>query len=229
MTGKEITMTVQGQARAGEIADRGVAGVKSGKTPGVEETPPPGPGELPQTPQEIEGPYFRLGAPQRSNLLEPGDEPESILSARVLNEKGTPIPGALVNFWHCNHVGEYDAVGYRYTGYVVADEAGQYEVTSIIPASYLPRLAKHFHVKVQGSASRSPPSSSSRASRATPTTSTTIPRCSCPARSTRTVSSTAPSTSSSRSSPRRGMSPRRPSQPGFKPLSVRIPSSEGQA
>jgi len=44
MTGKEITMTVQGQARAGEIADRGVAGVKSGKTPGVPETPPPGPG-----------------------------------------------------------------------------------------------------------------------------------------------------------------------------------------
>jgi len=150
MTGKEITMTVQGQARAGEIADRGVAGVKSGKTPGVPETPPPGPGELQQTPQEIEGPYFRLGAPERSNLLEPGDKPEIILSGRVLNEKGTPIPGALVNFWHCNHVGEYDAVGYRYTGYVVADEAGQYEVTSIIPASYLPRLAKHFHVKVQG-------------------------------------------------------------------------------
>ena len=27
-----------------------------------------------KTPREIEGPYFRLGAPNRSNLLEPGDK-----------------------------------------------------------------------------------------------------------------------------------------------------------
>ncbi len=143
-------MTVQGQARASEVPDRGVPGVMSGKTPGVRETPPPGPGELRQTPQEIEGPYFRLGAPNRSNLLEPGDKPEIILTGRVLNEKGTPISGALVHFWSCDKNGDYDAVGYRYTGYVVADEAGRYEVTSIIPGSYQPRKAKHFHVKVQG-------------------------------------------------------------------------------
>lgn len=142
-------MTMQGQARAGEVADRGVPGVMSGKTPGVRETPPPGPGELPQTPQEIEGPYFRLGAPNRANLLEPGDKPELVISGRVLNEKGMPIPGAVVNFWHANHDGEYDMVGYRYTGYVVTDEAGRYSVTTIIPGSYLPRMAKHVHVKVQ--------------------------------------------------------------------------------
>src|SRR5215469_13499430 len=101
-------MTVQGQARAGEIAGRGVAGVKSGKTPGVPETPPPGPGELQQTPQEIEGPYFRLGAPQRSNLLEPGDKPEIVLTGRVLNQLGAPIPGADVHFWTSDGVGTYD-------------------------------------------------------------------------------------------------------------------------
>ena len=70
-------MMVQGQARTGEVPGRGGPGVMSGKTPGVRETPPAGPGELQQTPQEIEGPYFRLGAPQRSNLLEPGDKPAS--------------------------------------------------------------------------------------------------------------------------------------------------------
>src|SRR5215471_16964965 len=128
MTGKEITMTVQGQARAGEIADRGAAGVKSGKTPGVPETPPPGPGELAQTPWEIEGPYFRLGAPQRSNLLEPGDKAEIVLTGRVLNPKGTPIAGAVVNFWHSSADGEYDMVGYRYTGWVATDAEGRYEL-----------------------------------------------------------------------------------------------------
>ena len=143
-------MMVQGQARTGEVPGRGGPGVMSGKTPGVRETPPPGPGELPQTPQEIEGPYFRLGAPQRSNLLEPGDKPGIILTGRVLNEKGTPIAGALVQIWSCDARGDYDAVGYRYTGYVVADEAGRYQVTSIIPGSYQPRKARHFHVKVQG-------------------------------------------------------------------------------
>jgi len=140
---------MQGQARQGEVTDRGVAGVMSGKTPGVRETPPPGPGELPQTPYEIEGPYFRLGAPRRSNLLEPGDKPGIILSGRVLNEKGTPIPGAVVQFWSCDHDGEYDMIGFKYTGYQVADAAGRYELTTIMPGAYQPREAKHIHVKVQ--------------------------------------------------------------------------------
>lgn len=142
-------MTVREQAREDEAPDRGVPGAKAGKTPGVPETPPPGPGELPQTPQEIEGPYFRLGAPQRSNLLEPGDKPGLVLSGQVLSAKGVPIPGAVVNFWSSDLYGNYDMVGYRYTGYVVTDEAGRYEVTTIIPGYYQPRNAKHIHVKLQ--------------------------------------------------------------------------------
>ena len=55
----------------------------------------------------------------------------------------------MVNFWHCNHDGEYDMVGYRYTGYVVTDDDGRYELTTIIPGAYQPRQAKHLHVKVQ--------------------------------------------------------------------------------
>jgi protocatechuate 3,4-dioxygenase beta subunit len=111
---------------------------------------PPGPGELKPTPQEIDGPYFRLGAPPRSNLLEPGDKPELVLSGRVLNEKGRPIPHAIVNVWSSDSVGNYDMVGYKYTGYVFTDEDGQYEFTTIIPGCYHPRDAKHIHVKVQG-------------------------------------------------------------------------------
>jgi hypothetical protein len=65
-------MTVQGQATTGNVLGPGVAGAMSGKTPGVRQNDTPKPGELPQTPWEIEGPYYRLGTPQRSNLLEPG-------------------------------------------------------------------------------------------------------------------------------------------------------------
>jgi protocatechuate 3,4-dioxygenase beta subunit len=98
---------------------------------------------------EIEGPYFRVGAPYRSVLLEEGDSPEVVISGRVLNEKGTPIPGALLNVWMSDHAGNYDMVGYRYSGIVVADESGRYEFTSIIPGCYEPRDAKHIHVKIQ--------------------------------------------------------------------------------
>jgi protocatechuate 3,4-dioxygenase beta subunit len=110
----------------------------------------PGPGELRQTPTEIQGPYFRLGAPVRSNLLEPGDFPELVVTGRVLNEKGQPVPGALVNVWSSDAEGNYDMVGYRYTGMQRTDEAGRYEFTTIIPGCYTPREAKHLHVMIQG-------------------------------------------------------------------------------
>jgi len=116
----------------------------------VRQPEPPAEGELKPTPTEIEGPYFRLGAPQRSNLLEPGDKPGIVLSGRVLNEKGTPIPNAIVNIWSSDLVGNYDMIGYKYTGYVFTDQDGRYEFTTIVPGCYYPRDAKHIHVKVQG-------------------------------------------------------------------------------
>jgi catechol 1,2-dioxygenase len=119
----------------------------------VPQPPPPGPGELKQTMREIEGPYFRVGAPYRSVLLEDGDSPEIVVSGRVLNEKGTPIPGALINVWMSDHDGNYDMVGYRYSGIVVADQDGRYEFTSIIPGCYEPRDAKHIHVMIQADSS----------------------------------------------------------------------------
>ncbi len=128
-----------------------VRGKRAGTT--VRQPDPPAEGELQQTPREIEGPYFRLGAPMRSNLLEPGDKPELVLSGRVLNEKGTPIPGAVVNLWSSDAVGNYDMIGYRYHGYQVTDAEGCYEFTTIIPGCYEPRDAKHLHVKVQGNSS----------------------------------------------------------------------------
>ena len=125
-----------------------VKGKRAGTT--VRQPDAPAFGELKQTPAEIEGPYFRLGAPERSNLLEPDDHPELVLSGRVLNPKGAPIPGAVVNLWSSDAAGNYDMLGYKYHGYQVCDAQGRYEFTTIIPGCYEPREAKHLHVKVQG-------------------------------------------------------------------------------
>ncbi len=133
------------------MATQSIRGSRAGVT--VRQPEPPAPGELQQTPREIEGPYFRLGAPERSNLLEPGDKPELVLTGRVLNEKGTPIPGAVVNLWSSDAAGNYDMIGYRYHGYQVTDAQGRYEFTTIVPGCYQPRDAKHLHVKVQGNSS----------------------------------------------------------------------------
>jgi protocatechuate 3,4-dioxygenase beta subunit len=130
------------------MATQQIRGDRAGVS--VKQPDPPGPGELQQTPREIDGPYFRLGAPVRSDLLEPGDKPELILTGRVLNELGKPIPGAAVNLWMSDHEGNYDMVGYRYHGIQFTDAEGRYEFTSIIPSCYEPRQAKHLHVKVQG-------------------------------------------------------------------------------
>jgi protocatechuate 3,4-dioxygenase beta subunit len=133
------------------MTTQGVRGSRAGIT--VRQPDPPQPGELQQTPREIEGPYFRLGAPMRSNLLEPGDKPELALTGRVLNERGTPIPNAIVNLWSSDAAGNYDMIGYRYHGYQVTDAEGRYEFTTIIPGCYEPRNASHLHVRVQGNSS----------------------------------------------------------------------------
>ena len=133
------------------MATQVIKGARAGAT--VRQPEPPGPGEIDQTPREIEGPYFRLGAPERSNLLEPGDKPELVLTGRVLNEKGRPIPDAVVNLWSSDGVGNYDMIGYKYHGWQRTDAQGRYEFTTIVPGCYTPRNAKHLHVKVQGNSS----------------------------------------------------------------------------
>lgn len=135
------------------MATQSIRGKRAGVT--VRQPELPAPGELQQTPREIDGPYFRLGAPLRSNLIDPGT-PEHlagqqlILTGRVLNEKGKPIPNAVVNLWSSDAVGNYDMVGYNFHGYQVTDAEGRYEFLTIVPGCYEPRQAKHLHVKVQG-------------------------------------------------------------------------------
>ena len=106
---------------------------------------------LPLTPAQIEGPYFRLGAPRRDSLLEPGISGEHMfLRGRVTTPTGTPIPNAVLHFWMSDDEGNYDMLGYQLQGYTLSDADGGYQMEMIVPACYEPRQAKHIHVKVQG-------------------------------------------------------------------------------
>ena len=107
--------------------------------------------QLPLTPAQIEGPYFRLGTPRRESLIEPGMRGERLqLSGRVLTPEAKPIPNAIVHFWMSDDEGNYDMLGHTLQGYTVTDELGRYRMEMIVPACYEPRQAKHIHVKVQG-------------------------------------------------------------------------------
>ena len=81
--------------------------------------------DLAITASVVEGPYFRLGAPRRYSLIEPGITGERLLlTGLVLNTHGRPIPGAVLQFWTSDDKGNYDMVGYQLHGYRLADERG---------------------------------------------------------------------------------------------------------
>ncbi|MBV8084606.1 MAG: intradiol ring-cleavage dioxygenase [Chloroflexi bacterium] len=104
------------------------------------------------TPSEIEGPYYKLNSPERSELAPPGAKGQRVrITGRVLTQDGKPMPHAVLDFWSSDgEIGDYDMAGYAFRGHVIADGAGRYAVETIIPACYEPRHAKHLHVKVQG-------------------------------------------------------------------------------
>ena len=63
-------------------------------TADVNQSTPSQGGLLPLTPAQIEGPFFRIGAPRRESLIEPGITGERLmLAGRVLTPEGTTIPG----------------------------------------------------------------------------------------------------------------------------------------
>ena len=107
---------------------------------------------LPLTPAEIEGPFFRIGAPRRESLLEPGITGERLmLSGRVLTPEGKVIPHRRCSSSGCPTMKATMTVrAIDSKGYTVTDASGRYHMEMIVPACYEPRQAQHVHVKVQG-------------------------------------------------------------------------------
>src|SRR5258708_39538575 len=71
------------------------------------------PEDLPETGHEGDGPFYKPGAPERSNLREKGiGGTPFTLTGQVLNVHGKPLAGALLGFWHAHKEGEYDNQGF---------------------------------------------------------------------------------------------------------------------
>ena len=101
------------------------------------------------TPAMTEGPYYKANTPQRASLLESNTKGiKLVVSGFVLTTDCKPVARAWLDFWQADASGQYDNVGYTLRGHQFTDEAGRYQLTTVIPGLY-PGRTEHIHFKVQ--------------------------------------------------------------------------------
>lgn len=90
----------------------------------------------------VEGPFYRAGAPFRpdGNLIEhePSTDAEVVtVTGRVTDATtGAPIAGAELDFWQADEHGIYDRTGWHLHGVVRSGADGTYNVRTVIPNDY---------------------------------------------------------------------------------------------
>ncbi len=102
-----------------------------------------------QTARQTAGPFFKPDSPRRVSLVENATRSLKLtVTGLVLSGSCTPVPNALLDFWHADEFGEYDNKGFSYRGHQLADAQGRWRLETILPAEY-PGRARHIHVNVQ--------------------------------------------------------------------------------
>lgn len=88
------------------------------------------------TADNIEGPFYKPGAPWRSKLR--GDEAGEVLvvSGTVTGPGKKPLEGAVVDVWQADSKGHYDNEKFGLRGRVKTDKDGKYELETIMPGRY---------------------------------------------------------------------------------------------
>jgi len=113
------------------------------------------PTECVATADNIEGPYFKVGAPDRAVLVEDGMKGERLtLTGRVVTTGCSPLAGVHMEVWHADHTGGYDNDGYTFRGYLETDRSGSFNLETIIPGRYLngrQYRPAHLHFKLLSS------------------------------------------------------------------------------
>ncbi len=109
--------------------------------------------ECGETEDNIEGPFYKAGAPERTTLAEPGMKGTPLtISGRVLDLRCQPLAHAILDVWHCDADGVYDNKGYTLRGKIQADGKGRYELRTILPVPYKVSESRyrpaHIHLKV---------------------------------------------------------------------------------
>jgi protocatechuate 3,4-dioxygenase beta subunit len=114
----------------------------------LEPTPAVG-DDLQATPQETIGPAFKPDSPLKNNFREStvAGVPVTLVGF-VLDRKGKPIKGAVLDFWHADADGQYDFNGFNFRGHQFTEANGRYELQTILPGLYTGRT-RHYHVRLQ--------------------------------------------------------------------------------
>jgi len=108
------------------------------------------------TPEGDEGPFY-FDSPFRSDIRESKDGVPFSLAITVIDNTCNPVPGVLVDVWHCDKGGVYSGVriglppilGQSFLrGTQTTDADGKAQFTSIYPGWYTNR-ATHVHFKVR--------------------------------------------------------------------------------
>lgn len=105
------------------------------------------------TDANIEGPYYRAGAPFRTKLAD-GLRGEPLkIAGRVLSPDGRALAGAVVDVWQADAGGAYDLKSDAFVlrGRIRTDAEGRYAYETIMPGQYDLGEAKrpaHIHYKV---------------------------------------------------------------------------------
>jgi protocatechuate 3,4-dioxygenase beta subunit len=115
----------------------------------LEPTPSVGDHDLEATPQETIGPAFTPNSPLKNDFREPGVSGVPVsLTGFVLDRKGKPIRGAVLDFWHADADGNYDFTGFKCRGHQFTEANGRYALETIMPGLY-PGRTRHYHVRLQ--------------------------------------------------------------------------------
>lgn len=160
-----------GRAASGRSAPLQPAPMPYGAAPPVNAEPESAPaadtGGCTYTNDNILGPYYRPGAPLRTNLVESGmGGTRLVVRGRVMGQGcKSGLADAVLDVWQADSEGRYDNDGHapldpkRYVlrGRLLTDGDGRYEFATIIPGRYLnggQYRPAHIHVRLAAAGHR---------------------------------------------------------------------------
>jgi protocatechuate 3,4-dioxygenase beta subunit len=110
------------------------------------------------TAPNIEGPFYKRGAPHRAVLVGAHDPGERFaVSGVVRSTSCAPLAGAEMEIWQADASGAYDNDGYRFRGALTTDAKGRWELHTIVPGRYLNGdryRPSHIHIKLRAAGHR---------------------------------------------------------------------------
>ena len=100
------------------------------------------------TPDDMEGPFYKAGAPLRNSLYDPKSKAEKLVLSGVVRQTDCKtLANIPLDFWHADAQGEYDNAGFSYRALVRTDAQGRYRLETNLPPPYMGR-PRHIHVKL---------------------------------------------------------------------------------